>query len=61
MTRFAIILAAGVSAVALASAAHAADLIISEPAPIGVVEIHGQLGRRVHRRVRRLRLGHRDR
>lgn len=35
MTRFSLFLAAGVSAIALASAAHAADLIIEEPmAPI---------------------------
>ncbi len=40
MTRFAITLAAGVSALALASAAQAADLIISEPV-VGVVETTG--------------------
>ena len=40
MTRFAITLAAGVSALALASAAQAADLIISEPV-VGVVESTG--------------------
>ncbi len=40
MTRFAITLAAGVSALAMASAANAADLIISEPI-VGVVESTG--------------------
>jgi outer membrane immunogenic protein len=41
MTRFAFALAATVSALALASAAQAADLIIEEPAPIGVVDVSG--------------------
>jgi len=40
MTRFALLLAAGVSAVAISSAAHAADLIIDEPAA-GVVDVSG--------------------
>lgn len=40
MTRFALLLAAGVSAVAISSAAHAADLIIDEPAA-GVVDVTG--------------------
>ncbi|WP_197279448.1 outer membrane protein [Devosia sp. A16] len=40
MTRFALLLAAGVSAVAISSAAHAADLIIDEPA-VGVVDVTG--------------------
>ena len=41
MTRFALLLAAGVSALTLASAAQAADLIISQPAPVGVVNVGG--------------------
>lgn len=40
MTRFALLLVAGVSAVAISSAAQAADLIIEEPA-VGVVEAAG--------------------
>jgi outer membrane immunogenic protein len=41
MTRFAIVLAAGVSVVALSSAACAADLIIEEPVEVGVVAASG--------------------
>ncbi len=41
MNRFALLLAAGVSALTLASAAQAADLIISQPAPVGVVNVSG--------------------
>jgi outer membrane immunogenic protein len=42
MTRFAFALAAAVSALALASAAQAADLIIDEPAPtVGIVDVGG--------------------
>ena len=40
MNRFAVLVAAGVSALAIASAAQAADLIVSEPA-VGVVDTTG--------------------
>jgi len=38
MTRFALLLAAGVSALSMASAAQAADLIVNAPAAAGIVE-----------------------